>query len=707
MIFKNSVINRKAVPLLLAGMAFLFFSCKSIQVVKKEVPVEKPPQDNYASVSNDYKEGNYKDAVISLSSYISDNPDDPRNSELKYYLASSLFYTGKYEDAINRSTEWLREYPDNPDGINLLKLIGDSCLALEQNYNAFFWMLKHYEAAIRSKISKSGLNDISDSIIRVIGKCSVDDLERIKGIDKAPFYFPDIYQRLVNYYLENDDLEKAGKNARLLIEEAEDRTWKSTGRMLLSDINDKIALRGDIRRNAIGCLLPLKGSYSLYGQELLNGIQLGMELFRKKDDSVRIELIIKNTDGSEEETLKAIDDLADNEKVIAIIGPLASVSSSAAVKKAQEIGIPIITFSQTRRITDQGDMVFRNFLTPSKEVDIILKKAVYEMGLMRFGVFYPDTPYGRFFMNLFWDRVEEMGCEITAVESYPPGDTDFAVGIKKMVGLYYPRPESVKKQLRELKLNKELADMQNFIPEEIFVMPENEPLLELAENSDAIPEGFFKGLPVNGALSDADADEMTDEEKAYEQREEEPEPIIDFDAVFIPDNSQNIALIAPQFPFYSIFNVPFLGTSLWVSDEQILKSTSGYIQGAIIPAGFYISKDSAGISDFVKLYIEYFGVKPGLMAANGYDTIKLIRHILDSSDTVNTRADFKNALLETDDYTGVTGTISFDETGEVEKDPVLLTVKGDDLKITGINPPAPDLPVYKLFELMLRGEYEE
>jgi len=33
-----------------------------------------------------------------------------------------------------------------------------------------------------------------------------------------------------------------------------------------------------------------------------------------------------------------------------------------------------------------------------------------------------------------------MGGEITAVESYKSGDTDFAEGIKKMVGLYFPDP---------------------------------------------------------------------------------------------------------------------------------------------------------------------------------------------------------------------------------------------------------------------------
>ena len=180
-----------------------------------------------------------------------------------------------------------------------------------------------------------------------------------------------------------------------------------------------------------------------YGEELLNGIQLGLNLFNAVDTDVNIELVIKNTNASPEDTIAAIDELVMKDKVIAIIGPLSQAASAAAAQKAREHGVPVITFTQKPDITKGGEWVFRNYLTPEKEVDALVKKAISDRGMLRFGIFYPDTSYGKYLMNIFWDKVDELGGEITAVEHYKPGDTDFAEGIRKMSGLYYPRPKSV------------------------------------------------------------------------------------------------------------------------------------------------------------------------------------------------------------------------------------------------------------------------
>ena len=163
------------------------------------------------------------------------------------------------------------------------------------------------------------------------------------------------------------------------------------------------------------------------------------------------------------------------------------------------------------------------------------------------------------------------------------------------------------------------------------------------------------------------------------EEEEEPEPIVDFDAVFIPDNHQQIALIAPQFPFYNVFNVPFLGTSLWLSDE-LIETAGDYVQGAIFPAGFFIDNDLEGVKDFVEDYKENFESNPGVLAANGYDTIRLIRELMNNS-IIKTRRDFQQGLSEVDNFFGVTGRISFDHDGEVENDPVLLVVYGKSLHL--------------------------
>jgi ABC-type branched-subunit amino acid transport system substrate-binding protein len=62
------------------------------------------------------------------------------------------------------------------------------------------------------------------------------------------------------------------------------------------------------------------------------------------------------------------------------------------------------------------------------------------------------------------------------------------------------------------------------------------------------------------------------------------------------------------------------------------------------------------------------------LAANGYDTIRLIKDIL-SKNVIRSRIDFQKALSG-NTFRGVTGEISFDSQGEVQKEPFLLTVYG-------------------------------
>jgi ABC-type branched-subunit amino acid transport system substrate-binding protein len=436
-------------------------------------------------------------------------------------------------------------------------------------------------------------------------------------------YLSHIYYQMAAIYLEGNQLDNAKSSAMALVRSTPDQYWVSIGRHILERIEEELS----VRMGVVGCLLPLSGPFAIYGQEVLNGIQLGMGIWTESQGYPGLELVIKDTGGETENAVSAVEELANEEKVMAIIGPLVSKPTVAAAKKAQELGVPIITLTQKEGVTDEGEMVFRNFLTPLKEIQSVLGKAVNDLGLKRFAVLYPDNPYGRYFMNVFWDQAEELGGTIRAVESYKPEETDFAVEIKKMVGLHYPRPKLVVQTYMQMK--------------------------------------------------------STEWENEIEQRQasdEEPDPIVDFDAVFLPGNPEQVALIAPQFPFYNIFDVRLLGTSLWQSPE-LIKTARDYVQGAIFPSGFYAKSNASGVRDFVELYEENFESEPGLLAASGYDTIRFVKDVMGVG-VIRTRRDLQYRLAQHESFYGITGKISFDEQGEVEKNPILLTVSGKRFKET-------------------------
>jgi branched-chain amino acid transport system substrate-binding protein len=663
-VIERSKVMRRAITALAVVIALFLSACRPRMLVWIG-PEEVPVPEIYNRAKQDVEGGRYEEAISSLKKILEEYPDYPKAPAVKYELARIFYRTGDFENSVSEALEWLEMYPGDLLKGKVLILLGKSYGAIGDRVEAFRWWV---DAAATLPVSEyqdvdQGRN--TDALITdLIDSSTAADLEEMAAYDSQGGYNPIIYHRLVELSLEENRFDDAKEFTLLLVRSSQEQRWLTIGGELLDKVYEGVGKEtGDITDSvAVGCLLPLSGPFAIYGDEVLKGIELGMGLFNESEIETNIELVIRDTKGNEEDAVAGVEDLADKEEVMAIIGPLASAESAAAVKRAQDLGVPIVSLTQKQGITREGDMVFRNYLTPSKEVEAVLNKCMKDMGMKNFGIFYPDNTYGRFFMNLFWDRVEEMGGSITAVESYGAGETDFADGIKKMVGLYYPRPESVSRRLETMKILEALEEKEYshyWEDEPWYIIVPKEEIRNLFEEKEEIMES-----PVRIAVPEDEA----------EKEEEGPEPIVDFDAVFIPDSSEQVTLITPQFPFYNVFNVTFLGTSLWLSDE-LLDSAAGYVQGAMFPVGFFPGNDSEIVKGFVESYKESFESEPGALAANGYDTMRFINDIL-SGNLISNRIDLQEALLEHGPVKGVTGEISFDEQGEVEKDPVLLTVYG-------------------------------
>ncbi len=651
----------RAVPILVVGMALLLSACQAPKIVDRIPGPEETPRGLFLRAESAFQEGLYEESQQDYELYlqrnpegedagtvlyriawlrfgdsryeeaselfqrmIRDYPDHPRRAFAQYYIVMIHYRLGQYEPSKAAALEWLVSFSDHPLRGEIFELLGKNARAVGDDPRALYWWIKADEELADEGAEK---NEISEKIIGLIQTAAPNALREMAAYAAESLYGPFVYYRLARGYLDDHDLESARETAMALVRSTPEQHWVSLGRQILERIGRELSLRPEV----IGCLLPLSGPFSIYGQEVLNGIQLGMGLFDKSVDQ-SIELIIKDTGGLAEKAVLQVNDLAQKGRVMAIIGPLTSKTSRAAAQRAQQLGVPIITLTQVDDITSMGDMVFRNFLTPSKEVKRLVEKAVTDMGMTRFGILYPDTPYGRFMADLFWDRLEVVGGTVKAVESYGTKETDFASQIKRMVGLYYPRPESVKQMLREMRAMK--------------------------------------------GEEEVDEDETVEEK---EEDEEEPEPIVDFDAVFIPDNYHQVALIAPQFPFNGVFNVRFLGTSLWQSPE-LLAQAGEYVQGAVFSSGFYPQEKSDQSREFRALYRDAYDTEPGILAATGYDTIHFLKNVI-TQKGIQSRKDFRKGLLSHEGYYGITGEIAFDDHGEVIKDPTLLTVSGRHLNI--------------------------
>jgi len=153
---------------------------------------------------------------------------------------------------------------------------------------------------------------------------------------------------------------------------------------------------------------------------------------------------------------------------------------------------------------------------------------------------------------------------------------------------------------------------------------------------------------------------------------EKPIPIVDFDALFIPDSYSTVNMIAPQLAFYDVIGVQLLGTSIWNSPD-FLKKDSKYLEGAIFTDCFFLDSACPEVRNFIDHFYAACGREPGNMEALAYDATKIMTDMI-TEDNVETRDDLKDSLSQLEDYPGITGVTSFSGTGDAEKPLHILTV---------------------------------
>jgi ABC-type branched-subunit amino acid transport system substrate-binding protein/predicted negative regulator of RcsB-dependent stress response len=558
----------------------------------------------------------YPQARAAFNQVIRNFPDSDPSIEARIGLLKTDYGEQKYDQVAELASRLLEEPLQPRYTARVYEILGDTYIAMQLPEDAIYFY--NMGAKIAGPEQKIQLQRKLEVAIQLLDTADVISLLGFIQEDLPRSYL--MYQLGLNY-ARSENYEDALTALQAYIKAYPDHEHVPAARSLIDTLSAKLYYN----RTTVGCLLPLSGRYQVYGNRALKGIEMALDRFNRMYPDAEVQLVVKNTGSDPDEVVDAVESLV-QERVAAIIGPLVNAEYAAAI--AQENGIPIITFTQKEDITAIGDKVFRNFLTPEMQVRRIVDYATRELGVRNFAVLYPDEKYGATFMNLFWDEVVRHGGRIVAAESYNPAHTDFADPIKRLVGLYYSVPRDL----------------------EALVRPPQE-------------------------REDRRADAESDEFRDRGRREEEgPEPIVDFEAIFIPDAPTKAGLIVPQLAFYDIEGVYLLGTNLWHS-SKIIDMAKEYVQGAILADGFFPESNSERVRMFVAQFKQVYGDPPGIIEATSYDTALMLFGIIRQPE-VTTRSAIRDQLLDISDFPGVTGNTSFDSRGEAQKALSILRIDG-------------------------------
>ena len=182
----------------------------------------------------------------------------------------------------------------------------------------------------------------------------------------------------------------------------------------------------------IGAIVPLTGPGREVGQRAVRGLMLasGMPLSGPPGPQ-SAQLVVRDDGGDPARAAQAVEDLVSEHRAIAIIGPLEGASARAAARRAQDLGVPMITLVPDPQVTEPGPMVFRLFGTPRDEAAALVR-AARARGATRFAVLRPDHAYGAAMAEAFAATVVAAGGEVVATETYPANATAFGEPVGRL-----------------------------------------------------------------------------------------------------------------------------------------------------------------------------------------------------------------------------------------------------------------------------------
>jgi branched-chain amino acid transport system substrate-binding protein len=277
--------------------------------------------------------------------------------------------------------------------------------------------------------------------------------------------------------------------------------------------------------------------------------------------------------------------------------------------------------------------VFRVRTTPDDEIHRLVRFASREKGALHYGILYPRDEYGYAMRDRFWTAVEAEGGTVVASSGYEPGVTDFAKPIRRMIGYDLLTPAE----------KKTLARREEVLRRGRRLDPGDAAIARRVAYAIHGPEG--EALP----------------------------PIVDFDALFIPDSQDNVVLIAPQLTFHEVNDVQLLGPGEW-NHPDLVAIGRKHVRGAVISALFHAESRFPFVADFVRDYEAIYQGKPDVYSAHSYDATRILMVQLAAGEV--TRDGVRDGILLTQGFPGASGVISVGADGNARKRPFLLQVQG-------------------------------
>ena len=554
---------------------------------------------------------NYEEAGAYYRRLLEEYPASDLRPQARLGLISALLTTGQLNAALPLLLEAKGQTTDPAVKRILLQQLEEVYLA-NQDY------VRMVETAVeaRALVPEQERRPIEQRIVETV-KSRLGEKDLRHFADKYPRTFPsDIaLLRLIELYGSAGEDYKLARAARDFLTQFPLHEQAAVVEAILT------AQRKKLKSMAyrIGALLPLSGTLSPYGTDVLNGIQIAFAEVTEAIPQLAVGLVVKDTKSDAQVLTSELDDLLNEYQPTAVIGPLLSREVKAVAAAADAYEVVFITPTATLpEVQPLGQYLFNTAVNSRALVRDLATYATGPLGWKRFCILAPRDQYGGEMTQAFAEEINRLGGEIIAVDTYKPDDNDFGPPIKRI---------------------KE-ADLKRYGKLEVPPTPPHK--------MEAPPTPPQK----KGAK----------ETKIY---------VPGFDAIFLPGEAQKVSLIAGQIRFYAA-KVGLLGTN-GMDTPELFSIDARAVEEAIFADSFFVDSPDPAVRNFVEQYRKHFQQPPTAFAAQAYEATRLVLDGILKGATTG-RA-LRESLKNVKNAPGLIGPLTMNPAGYLERRYVLIQVK--------------------------------
>src|SRR5262245_12159934 len=221
---------------------------------------------------------------------------------------------------------------------------------------------------------------------------------------------------------------------------------------------------GDI---VVGMYGSLTGDGASFGQSSKEGTQLAVDEINGSGGLLggrKIKLLVEDDRSTPDEASNAATKLITQDKVVALLGEVASRRSLAAAPVAQRYKVPMITPSSTNeKVTEVGDFIFRVCFIDPFQGEVLAKFAYNDLKARKVAILKDiQQDYSVGLTESVQRNFKALGGTVSDPVSYSSGDADFRAVLTQIRSQkpdaifatgYYSEAAIIVRQARELGMN--------------------------------------------------------------------------------------------------------------------------------------------------------------------------------------------------------------------------------------------------------------